>query len=138
MNQYKIIAIIFMVFFHIIDDYYLQGILAKLKQKSYWEENAPEDMYKNDYLVALFMHSFSWSVSIHIPLFIYNIIFNKEFYIIYLIVFYINIVIHYNIDNLKANKKLINLETDQLIHIGQISITHGIWFLTDYIINYLQ
>ena len=26
---------------HIVDDYYLQGILAKMKQKSWWKEVAP-------------------------------------------------------------------------------------------------
>ena len=138
MNQYRIILIIFMIFFHIIDDYFLQGILATLKQKSYWEENAPDNMYKNDYLMTLFMHSFSWAVSIHIPLFIYNIICNNNFYYFYLIIFILNIAIHFFVDNLKANKKSINLVTDQSIHIGQILITHGIWFLTEDIINYLQ
>ena len=27
-----------MLFMHVVDDYYLQGILANLKQRSYWEE----------------------------------------------------------------------------------------------------
>ena len=37
-----------MVFGHIVDDYYLQGILASMKQKSWWKENAPDKMYEKD------------------------------------------------------------------------------------------
>ena len=36
------------------DDYKLQaGVLNNLKQKQYWEENAPDEMYKSDYKWAL-------------------------------------------------------------------------------------
>lgn len=59
--------ILCMVFCHIVDDYYLQGILAKLKQKSYWELNAPDKKYENDYRMALLMHSISWSFMIMLP-----------------------------------------------------------------------
>ena len=50
-----------MIFLHIIDDYCLQApCLCDLKQKSFWEKNAPQKLYKNDYLCALLMHSLSW------------------------------------------------------------------------------
>ena len=39
-----------MIFCHIVDDYYLQGKLASMKQKSWWEKNAPDRLYKYDYL----------------------------------------------------------------------------------------
>ena len=67
----QIFILLFMVMMHIVDDYYLQGILAKMKQKSWWEENAPNKLYRKDYLMALFMHSFSWAFSIMLPLAIY-------------------------------------------------------------------
>lgn len=51
--------LIFMIFCHIIDDYFLQGILASMKQKVWWKENYPDKIYSKDYLMALFMHSFS-------------------------------------------------------------------------------
>ena len=57
-----------MVFSHIVDDYYLQGKLALFKQKSWWEEKAPDEMYKHDYIVALMMHSFSWAFMIMLPI----------------------------------------------------------------------
>ena len=56
-----------MIFCHIVDDYYLQGWLASAKQKKYWEENAPDKMYKHDYIWALIMHSFSWAFMVMLP-----------------------------------------------------------------------
>ena len=67
MNITWIIAIlILMLFAHIVDDYYLQGWLASAKQKKWWEKNAPDKLYKFDYIMALFMHSFSWTFMIMI------------------------------------------------------------------------
>ena len=58
-----------MIFLHIIDDYVLQApCLCDLKQKSFWEKNAPQTMYKNDYIIALIMHAFSWSFMIMLPI----------------------------------------------------------------------
>lgn len=38
-----------MVFGHIVDDYYLQDWLASAKQKSWWEQNAPDQIYRRGY-----------------------------------------------------------------------------------------
>ena len=121
----NISILLFMIFFHIIDDYCLQAFcLNTLKQKKFWQENAPEDMYKNDYIFALFMHGFSWSMAVHIPLFlteIYPVLFAPSVII--------NSIIHGYIDNLKANKKKLNLIQDQLLHIGQILIIFIIYII---------
>ena len=109
-----------MIFCHIIDDYYLQGILASMKQKSWWEENAPDELYKKDYIMALIMHSLSWSFMIMLPLAIYN---NFNIGWLFVIAFVINALIHGFVDNLKANIRKINLIQDQIIHIVQIIIT---------------
>lgn len=111
-----------MIFCHIVDDYYLQGWLASAKQKEWWKKNAPEDMYKYDYLVALIMHSFSWTFMVMIIPTIYYIISNPGhyFYSIIIIEFVGNMYIHAWVDNQKANKKSINLIADQFIHIIQI------------------
>lgn len=118
--MFKLLFLI-MLFLHIVDDYYLQGILASLKQKSWWEdkiENLESSIYDKDYLVALFMHGFSWSFLISIP-----IIFLSGGVSLGLFIFIIiNGLIHSFIDNLKANKKKINLVVDQLLHILQILI----------------
>lgn len=113
-----------MFFLHIVDDYYLQGILAQMKQKKFWEENAPEDKYKHDYIWALIMHAFSWAFMVMLPLFFVS---TMPMFVIYL-VFIANIGVHAYVDDLKANKFKINLWEDQLIHLAQIVITVGILY----------
>lgn len=106
-----------MLFTHIVDDYYLQGCLASMKQKNWWIEQYNDDLYKNDYIVALLMHGFSWAFLIMLPLAIYH------FTPIWVIFVIINAIVHSYIDNLKANKKSINLITDQSLHIFQIGLS---------------
>ena len=119
-----------MIFMHIVDDYYLQGILASMKQKKWWKQNAPDNKYRNDYIAALIAHSFSWSFLICSPwtyLALTTGIINQ--YEILPIVF-INTIIHAIVDNAKANKLIINLVIDQTIHLIQIIITFIIFYLS--------
>ena len=120
-----------MVLCHIIDDFVLQkATLCDLKQKEWWERNCGTKeygmllQYKNDYKMALFIHALSWSIMIHLPLFLIWI----PWWALGLTVG-INAVIHYITDDHKANKKTINLIQDQLIHLGQILITFGVYYL---------
>ena len=121
-----IFAVLLMVFFHIVDDYYLQGWLASAKQKQYWQENAPQDLYKYDYIWALIMHSFSWAFMIMLPIAYVNS-FNVD--ALFILVLGINATVHAMTDDAKANKKRINLWVDQLIHMGQIVATAVIFYL---------
>lgn len=111
----EILILLAMIFCHIVDDYYLQGVLAKMKQRSWWEENAPQGLYKNDYKMALFMHAFSWAFMIMIP---YIIVGASQYAICVAIV--LNTIIHAIVDDFKANKKKINLIDDQMAHLFQI------------------
>lgn len=113
----KFLIFISMIFCHIVDDYYLQGWLASAKQKSWWDKNSPDKLYKHDYIAALFMHSFSWTFMMMLVPTIYIILFGGRYYPL---VFVINLIIHMITDNLKANAKVINLCQDQLIHMIQI------------------
>lgn len=114
----KEFVFIFMIFCHIIDDYKIQSpLLNMLKQKSWWEENAPDPLYKNDYIMGLIMHSLSWSFMVILPIAIY---YKFNISIVSVIIFIINAFVHGFVDNLKANCNKINLITDQLIHIIQI------------------
>lgn len=116
----NIFIFLLMIFCHIVDDYYLQGWLASAKQKKYWEENAPDKMYKHDYIWALIMHSFSWAFMIMLPVaFFMNFNINFEF----VMLFAWNVSLHAITDNAKANKKKINLIQDQMVHILQIIAT---------------
>ena len=109
-----------MIFLHIVDDYYLQGILAQMKQKKFWKEQAPDELYKYDYIWALITHSFSWSFMIMFPISL-HMSFNVDY--IFIIILFANVFMHAFVDNLKANKNKINLWTDQIIHVTQIIVT---------------
>ncbi len=123
--------ILSMIFCHIIADYNLQGILAQMKQKEWWEKNYPDFKYKNDYKTALLMHSLSWAFFIEIPLYIYYLSYNPSASLIILnILVIVNTFFHYIIDNKKANKHTLNLESDQQLHIIQIVVTFLIATLT--------
>ena len=119
-----------MLFCHIIDDYVLQGWLATGKQKDWWKTNAPEKLYRYDYIMALAEHAFSWTCAIYIPVLVYAYLFQdfKAVYI-YVIVFILNWIIHAVTDHCKANLHKINLIQDQTIHIVQIIITWLIYIL---------
>lgn len=112
-----------MIFCHVIADYNLQGWLASAKQKDYWEQIAPKELYKYDYIMALIMHSISWTFMVMLPI-AHIQKFNVD--ILFLIAFIGNVIIHCIIDHMKANEKIINLWQDQLMHMIQIGITFTI------------
>lgn len=121
----KIFILLAMIFLHIVDDYKLQqGVLANLKQKSWWQKEVGyKKLYKYDYIPALILHAFSWTFMIMLPIAI-SLKFNIGWWIIAYIV---NSAIHSFVDDLKANKLKINLIVDQIIHIIQIVITWAIF-----------
>lgn len=123
----KLFVLLAMVFCHIVDDYYLQGWLASAKQKKYWKENAPDKMYRYDYLVALIMHSMSWSFMIMLPV-AFHMSWNIG--VGFVVVFILNAICHAFVDNAKANWLVINLATDQAIHMVQIAVTF--WTMVAY------
>lgn len=114
---YKLLIIITMVFCHIVDDYYLQGWLASAKQREWWKRNASEKLYKYDYIAALFMYSFSWTFMVMLAPTVYVVLFGGTWYPL---LFAGNVLIHMFVDDLKANKKRINLILDQSVHMLQI------------------
>lgn len=116
----KIFILLSMIFLHIIDDYKLQGILANMKQKTWWkQQNEYKNLYKNDYIPALIEHSFSWTFMVMLPIAI-SLKFDIGWWAIAYIV---NMIVHAFVDDLKANKFKINLVIDQSIHIVQIVVT---------------
>lgn len=121
MLKYKILVLLGMMFCHIVDDFYLQpGLLSYLKQKDWWKDKAPDALYKHDYIVALFMHSFSWAFSIMFIPTLYILINGGS---LHLITFIGNVVLHMVVDDAKANKKKLNLVQDQILHMFQIIFT---------------
>lgn len=125
MEQYKyeIITLLAMLFFHIVDDYYLQGILASMKQRIWWIHNDyTHHKYDYDYLVALFEHAFSWAFMISVPAAIF-IYFSNSYFTPLFLAFLPNMFIHAIVDDLKANELRLNLFQDQFIHIVQVCFT---------------
>lgn len=120
--MYKILLLLAMIFLHIVDDYYLQGWLASAKQKSWWKQNAPDELYKHDYIMALFMHSFSWAFMIMLIPTIYALHMTINIPLV-VALFVGNLCMHMIVDDKKANKKEINLIQDQLMHLIQIVVT---------------
>ena len=111
----KLFVLLAMIFAHIVDDYYLQGVLANMKQKQWWEKNAPEKMYKRDYIVALITHAFSWSFMITVPALLVSSNYSLMGFLIC-----VNTICHAYVDNEKANNDSINLIVDQICHLVQI------------------
>lgn len=126
--MYPCLLLMTMIFFHIIADFNIQGILAQMKQKSFYEQYRYKvNLYRYDHIVALLMHSFSWTFMIHIPGIMYLILMGKwsmfeNEWTVYLIFFIVHMIIHALTDHAKANWYLINLVMDQTIHILQIII----------------
>ena len=115
-----------MMFMHYIGDWVLQtDKVADLKQKKNWEQYGPK--YKNDYISVLSIHAFSWSFCVYTPLLLMEHNYAMYWYIAILI---INSIIHFIIDDIKANRKLINLELDQTFHMVQLVVGFIIWRLT--------
>lgn len=110
-----------MIFMHILDDFCLQGILASMKQASWWKsQESYSDMYKHDYIVALLAHSFSWTFTTMIPVVIaLSGDMKSSFYTAFLA----NMIIHALVDDAKANKRQISLAQDQAVHLAQIVCT---------------
>lgn len=126
---------------HYIEDFHLQGCLANLKQKKWWEKEVAENLfhskddnpqhrerllchsrYKNDYKISLFAHSIENALFVMLPLIVDTLI--SEFthclhniWILFVPSTILICVSHYLIDDSKANKMKINLVQDQLYHL---------------------
>ena len=110
-------SIILILSAHLVADYTLQGWLADGKQKSWWDKisngNLPPK-YRYDYIAAMICHALYWSIAICLPLW------NSP---VLPWAVAVNTIVHAIVDDLKANKKSINLVQDQLLHLAQIIIT---------------
>lgn len=139
----KAFLLLLMIFLHIVDDFHLQGILAQMKQKSWWidqinamtfpnydsqEEGreAARKQYKHDWIPALIIHSFSWTFMIMLPIAWYM---NFQINLGFILVLMINVKLHALVDHAKANRRVINLVEDQAIHLFQVFMTWLLVFL---------
>lgn len=144
MISYKIFILFLMLLMHYIEDFHLQGCLANLKQKKWWQEQmSSNDMrshyalehsiYKNDYKMSLFAHSIENALFVMLPMIIDMLI--SEFthclqntWILFIPSTILICVSHYLIDDSKANKMKINLVQDQLCHLCVILLIFLCYF----------
>lgn len=122
----SVLIVLAMAYMHIIDDYCLQGVLANLKQKSWWLKNVPDPKCWDDWGIALCMHAMSWSVSISLPIIVYGMYTGNHAKVVgVLCLLPVNFIVHALVDHLKCNMHKINLWIDQTIHLFQIACTAG-------------
>lgn len=130
--DYAILIFIAMLMLHFFEDFVLQHLshLCDYKQKSWWKENAPDKMYKNDYKYCLIAHSFCWSTIVMLPVIIGYFYTNHNllYRLFMILIFITNVAGHFVIDDAKANKRNINLIQDQLCHISMIFATWVIFY----------
>lgn len=129
----KLLVLMLMIALHIFADYHLQGIFASMKQSDWWNkqiENYGSSIYKNDHKVSLATHSFEWAFVMMLPLFyeVYHWCWNFDYYSLlaggtYIGLLVLNTIIHYKVDDAKANRKTISLAKDQSIYLIQVFFT---------------
>lgn len=125
MNK-ELVVLVLMFICHYFADFVFQGQIALYKQKSWWKDNYPKDMYKHDWIISLFIHSIFWTLCILIIPLLFGLLTNVKWFILLLL---LNSIYHAFIDNQKCNKLSINLIFDQLCHIAQIIGTYIIIIL---------
>lgn len=119
------VILVLMLLGHLVADYTLQGWLADGKQESWWKKACGgeiPDKYKYDYVAALVCHSLYWSIFVCAPFYA-----SSNF----LIAIILNTAVHTIVDDLKANRKAINLVQDQIIHLWQILITFAVFIIQE-------
>ena len=113
---YWVWIFILMLFCHVIEDFHIQGILAQMKQRSWWYNQPDYSIrYGYDYMIAVLIHGFEWSFFVHIPIFYFIGISPIIF-----ISLAINAILHAYIDHLKCNTRQLNLTQDQILHVLQL------------------
>lgn len=119
------IMLLTMIFLHVVADFNLQtDDMKKWKQKLWWDNNYPEELYEDDYKMILAIHSFVWSFVIHIPIMAYILIYDIHLDVFSLLwTVLLNVIAHYIIDDMKANQRKISLIMDQALHYTAVTAT---------------
>ena len=117
----KPFLLVLMLFLHVFADFHLQGILASMKQMSWWKKQLGSEYlgkYEYDWAPSLLAHAFEWTFMIMLPVFL-----TREFTYLTALMIMSNTIFHFVVDNSKCNLKQINLVIDQTAHIIQILFT---------------
>ena len=136
----SIIILFVMIFLHIVDDFYLQGVLANMKQKKWWESQIKliakerlgskprsyfKHLYQYDWAASLAIHGFSWSFMVNIPslaVLLSNKSVANDVVVTYVVMVLGNAALHAYIDDAKCNAFKLSLLEDQILHLCQIIV----------------
>lgn len=123
--ELKIMVLFCMIFCHIIGYFRLLGFFGKVKKGLWWGD---EDKYKNDRMVVLLEHGFSWSFIMHLPIFVLALISGNGLVMQVLPISIIaQAIAHSCFSNEKDNSQINSLLEDQVLH---FVLTIGAWVST--------
>ena len=114
-----ILLLVLMVALHTIEDFHVQGIMAQMKQRSWWVNNAPSPKYRYDHLPVILLHGLEWAVFVSLPLMWASDWSLPDWFCALIAAMGL---VHSVIDHLKANMLKINLVQGQALHMVQIAI----------------
>ena len=125
----SLLLLLFAVFLHVVGDFYLQNSsMSSFKSQSYWKSQYPNDRRQYYFIGGLILHSFVWSFLVVLPEIVYMILHSNQIRyvdsIILTTIVIVNTVIHAILDHIKTNMGKIGTIQDQLLHLGQITLTY--------------
>ena len=133
---------------HLLADFHFQGVLANMKQKSWWQYQVKkrfgpteeanratrvfggklEDHYElptwydYDWFAGLLCHAAMWGIITYLPM-IYT---TKAW--LWSVLVGVNICLHAIVDHLKCNRiGTLNLNQDQFLHLVQVACSVVVW-----------
>lgn len=108
-----------MILCHIIEDFHIQGVMADMKQTSFW--NPYGEKYANDWKPVIILHGIEWAMLTSMPCLVMSWFDVPMWFVLVIVAMGL---LHAYIDHLKANVGKINLITDQTLHMSQIMIIY--------------
>ena len=108
-----------MILCHIIEDFHIQGVMADMKQASFWRSYG--EKYANDWKPVIILHGMEWAILTSMPCLVMSWFDIPLWFVLVIVAMGL---LHAYIDHLKANVGKINLITDQTLHMSQIMIIY--------------
>lgn len=119
------VLMLMMVLLHVIEDFHMQGIMASMKQKTFWQEYSK--MYANDWMPVILLHGMEWATMVALPCILASWFDVSAWFVLTVVAMG---VAHAYVDHLKANSLRINLIQDQIVHIIQIEVMLIVYMVT--------
>ena len=130
MNALHVKIVVLTLVLHFISDFNLQigAKLHDMKQRAWWKaqleklDKTDTRKYRHDWVCALLIHSFVWSAITFAPM-----LWITESGLGIVLCLLVNTGLHALIDHAKANKLVLSLVEDQMLHVAQIGMTLLAW-----------